>query len=470
MKIFLIKLILLSLALMLVSSDGLFSQAPKGELVSYEIISGGDTVRRDRAYGDWWYGVYGGGQLLNYFGDAYIRTLMQTNNPFNRTIQYDNGGGGGGLFLGAFLEWKPNSEKWGGAVNFNFYDTRSLEGTKRLNIDSFYSVKADFSYLSVSPMLKYHLPIEGLHLNGGLLFDFMMSNRVTQKLNFDSQGGKVEQSFPVEFASPKVGVGMTFGFGYDFFIADFYQRARILFTPFAEVTIRSSVVNDNNSGLYATSGRFGFAIKFGSDKLKIDTMYYDPTYNPPPAYLATVQNDFSISVSASIDMLEFPVSEIALVDDSEVQSDVSVVAKSDEPEKRVAAQVPAPTPKPASEPAPKRELIVRKSVEERFSYSTSSSVQVPPDVKKYLDKVAEFAFLNPNATIYVVGHSDDRGTFEQNATRAMERAKNVEKYLLSLNVPQSRIIASWKGSLFSVAPNSTEEGRRQNRRVEIIVE
>jgi OmpA-OmpF porin, OOP family len=118
-----------------------------------------------------------------------------------------------------------------------------------------------------------------------------------------------------------------------------------------------------------------------------------------------------------------------------------------------------------------KEIVIKKGITEKMSYPTSASVQVTPEMKIYLNKVAEYMLNNPDARIIIIGHSDNQGTIEQRTWRARERAKNVEKYLLKeLNIPQDRVIASWKGALFAIATNDTEEGRQQNRRVEITIE
>ncbi|MFA7627694.1 MAG: hypothetical protein WCZ17_11690, partial [Candidatus Kapaibacterium sp.] len=107
-----------------------FSQSPAGELVSFYTTSDKDTVKLNRKYGDWWFGVHGGFELLNYFGELNINLLAQSDNPFNRLVNYSTGSGGG-YFAGGNIEWKPLGERWGAALSVNFTDWRSFKSSMK---------------------------------------------------------------------------------------------------------------------------------------------------------------------------------------------------------------------------------------------------------------------------------------------------------------------------------------------------
>ncbi|MFA5512398.1 MAG: OmpA family protein [Candidatus Kapaibacterium sp.] len=442
-----------------------FSQSPAGELVSFYTTSDKDTVKLNRKYGDWWFGVHGGFELLNYFGELNINLLAQSDNPFNRLVNYSTGSGGG-YFAGGNIEWKPLGERWGAALSVNFTDWRSFKSSMKDEDNSEYQVDGSYRQLTFSPVAKYHLPQEGLHLFAGLNIEFILSNSYNQ-----TYGTNSSWSYKKEFEDYGPGFGLNAGFGYDFFIADYSNKARILFTPFAEISYRTTMVNENSSSFNSVLVKFGIAIKYGQDNIDYDTMYFDPSYQPKPTYLAYVRNDVGISVTLEPNFEVFPSAYIDYIKPL-VSAEAGQVSDSKEPSGRVKAQAPASSPVALGTKTPvrKKDLIVKKGVKETFSFTSSRSVQVSPELKDYLNKVADFMTANPTSRIVIIGHSDNRGSLGENASRAMQRAKNVEKYLLSLNVPQHRIISSWKGSLYGVAPNDTEEGRRQNRRVEIIIE
>lgn len=73
------------------------------------------------------------------------------------------------------------------------------------------------------------------------------------------------------------------------------------------------------------------------------------------------------------------------------------------------------------------------------------------------------------ATFSVVGHTDDVGSDESNLAFGAARANSVAKILRSNGIAASRITTNSKGESEPVAPNDTEAGRHQNRRVVITV-
>lgn len=84
-----------------------------------------------------------------------------------------------------------------------------------------------------------------------------------------------------------------------------------------------------------------------------------------------------------------------------------------------------------------------------------------------LDKIAESLKDNTNsAKLNVSGYTDYIGTNEFNQDLSVKRANSVKVYMLKRNVPASRISIIGYGEENPIAPNSTDDGRQQNRRVE----
>jgi OOP family OmpA-OmpF porin len=67
----------------------------------------------------------------------------------------------------------------------------------------------------------------------------------------------------------------------------------------------------------------------------------------------------------------------------------------------------------------------------------------------------------------VIGHTDSVGSDEYNQELSQKRASSVAEYLLSQGVTPSKVTSEGKGESEPVADNETEEGRAQNRRVEL---
>ena len=77
--------------------------------------------------------------------------------------------------------------------------------------------------------------------------------------------------------------------------------------------------------------------------------------------------------------------------------------------------------------------------------------------------------LNRATYIEIVGHTDDVGDNDYNQELSEQRAQAVGRYLVKAGVDSSKIVAMGAGERLPVASNATEEGRADNRRVEILV-
>ncbi len=89
--------------------------------------------------------------------------------------------------------------------------------------------------------------------------------------------------------------------------------------------------------------------------------------------------------------------------------------------------------------------------------------------RESLAKVAGVLLAYPGLTLRVEGHTDNVGTADYNLKLSQERADAVRNYLIRQGIPTERITAVGFGPDQPVASNETPEGRRQNRRVELVV-
>jgi hypothetical protein len=86
-----------------------------------------------------------------------------------------------------------------------------------------------------------------------------------------------------------------------------------------------------------------------------------------------------------------------------------------------------------------------------------------------LERLVAFLNLNPRVSIQINGHTDNTGNKNDKKKLSLNRANAVRQYLLKRDIPEWRMRVKGYGMYQPVAPNSTEEGRRKNRRVEFIV-
>ena len=84
-----------------------------------------------------------------------------------------------------------------------------------------------------------------------------------------------------------------------------------------------------------------------------------------------------------------------------------------------------------------------------------------------LDLVASILSKNPTLKIEVQGHTDNVGSADYNQKLSERRAAAIEKYLVNKGIADERMDVKGLGLTMPVASNDTEEGRAQNRRVQL---
>ena len=97
----------------------------------------------------------------------------------------------------------------------------------------------------------------------------------------------------------------------------------------------------------------------------------------------------------------------------------------------------------------------------------SGSSSVSPGAISKLNSLGDTLVRYPESRIVVKGHTDSVGDESLNLRLSEDRARNVKNLLIAQGVAEYRITSIGLGEQLPVAPNSTEVGRSQNRRVEI---
>lgn len=86
-----------------------------------------------------------------------------------------------------------------------------------------------------------------------------------------------------------------------------------------------------------------------------------------------------------------------------------------------------------------------------------------------LQNLANSMKNNPETNILIVGHTDDVGSDTYNLSLSERRARQVKQYISSQGITNSRLEIQGKGEAEPISDNTTEAGRAQNRRVEIVI-
>jgi outer membrane protein OmpA-like peptidoglycan-associated protein len=93
---------------------------------------------------------------------------------------------------------------------------------------------------------------------------------------------------------------------------------------------------------------------------------------------------------------------------------------------------------------------------------------VRPESKPTLDATAELLRARPGLALLVVGHTDVTGSLDHNLKLSQARARAVVATLVEdYRIAPGRLDPHGVGPLAPVAPNTTEDGRQKNRRVEL---
>lgn len=101
-------------------------------------------------------------------------------------------------------------------------------------------------------------------------------------------------------------------------------------------------------------------------------------------------------------------------------------------------------------------------------FATNSS-SLNPDTKENLRNLASVLQKYEDTNILIEGHTDNTGAEDYNQSLSEKRASAVLDYLVSLSVDYQRLQTKAYGELQPVADNSTQAGRRANRRVEVAI-
>jgi len=97
------------------------------------------------------------------------------------------------------------------------------------------------------------------------------------------------------------------------------------------------------------------------------------------------------------------------------------------------------------------------------------SANLKPYTQRIMERLADFLQTHPKYTQKIEGHTDSVGTATYNLQLSRARAQSVAEALLSRGIARERISVEGFGETRPVASNETETGRRENRRVEVVI-
>jgi len=113
-------------------------------------------------------------------------------------------------------------------------------------------------------------------------------------------------------------------------------------------------------------------------------------------------------------------------------------------------------------------ITERRTLSATVTFGFDSS-DVKPVIFPTLDSVVATLTAEAALRAVVEGHTDSVGTENYNRELSRRRAYSVVSYLMGKGIAASRLTATGYGESMPIASNDTDEGRKKNRRVELIV-
>ena len=115
------------------------------------------------------------------------------------------------------------------------------------------------------------------------------------------------------------------------------------------------------------------------------------------------------------------------------------------------------------------DILAEGHVELEGVFFDTDKATLKPESKPTLDEVGKLLSENAELNLLVVGHTDNVGKLEYNVDLSNRRAQAVVNALVNdYGIDASRLNAFGAGMYAPVASNASEDGRKQNRRVELV--
>jgi general secretion pathway protein A len=168
--------------------------------------------------------------------------------------------------------------------------------------------------------------------------------------------------------------------------------------------------------------------------------------------------------AAEMKLQEGPETDMAMQEDPEAEetAEISPIMESDKDEEMRVAQNPEIE---SAETQPNGLIADQKSIIQ-FAHNSN---ELPPKAYETLDSIVKTTSQRTDLKITVEGYTDSYGDPVYNRQLSKYRADMVKNYLIGHGITPTNIIAVGRGPENPIRSNSTFEGRKQNRRVEIMV-
>lgn len=102
-------------------------------------------------------------------------------------------------------------------------------------------------------------------------------------------------------------------------------------------------------------------------------------------------------------------------------------------------------------------------------YFATDKTDILPMSEPDIIKLYNFLSENPKIRVLITGHTDSQGSEEHNQTLSEGRSASLKNEMIKRGIAADRMETDGKGELEPIDTNATEQGRQNNRRVEVTV-
>ncbi len=148
------------------------------------------------------------------------------------------------------------------------------------------------------------------------------------------------------------------------------------------------------------------------------------------------------------------------------------------PQQKVIEVLPIPAVAPVSVPvaeekpvvpAAEKKAVIPASVKMIFEFDTNSAVVKRKDIETAI-KLWASVKMTAHTTVTIEGHADIRGSASYNLKLSRKRAKSIKNFLVtSFAIDPAKITIQAFGYYQPIAENTTDDGRRKNRRAVAVI-
>jgi outer membrane protein OmpA-like peptidoglycan-associated protein len=208
----------------------------------------------------WYFGLAGGANFNFYRGST-----QQMNSSFTSPTAFHDGFGTG-LFIAPLLEYRPTNSKWGVMLQAGYDNRKGKFDQVITDCDCPADLKANVSYITVEPSLRFAPFKSDFYLYGGPRLAFNMDKSFTYQL-------ATNPAYPDQTANAAVKgdfdnvdktiVSMQIGAGYDIPLSTDSNKTQFVLSPFVSFQPYFGQNPRSTETWNNTTVRAGVALKFG---------------------------------------------------------------------------------------------------------------------------------------------------------------------------------------------------------------